>query len=236
MAKNPLGRLHDILLKISKSNSNSPYEVFASIFNLGKNDKGSILVCYSELFKLCEESRVLINTLDVNHDTLLAPINGAILALSKIDFNEPNGLMSVKHCLDGQLLASLEICSEMLPTAYKEKELEPSTLDELYHSLNSLREFIDDRKINLELKTILKNHINNMDISISKYKLYGTPGIKSELTSTIGDIVINNHLATTEDEKLVIEKVLTFMSKVNTAISFCNNISPLLPGIINLIN
>ena len=40
-----------------------------------------------------------------------------------------------------------------------------------------------------------------MNISISKYKLYWTTGIKSELASIIGDIVINNNLVSTDDEK-----------------------------------
>lgn len=68
---NPLGRLHNILFEISSSNSYSPYTVFASIFNLDTDNKGAILACYSELFKLCEDSRILINNLDVNHSKLL---------------------------------------------------------------------------------------------------------------------------------------------------------------------
>ena len=59
---NPLGRLHNILLEISSSDSCSPYTVFASIFNLDANNKGAILTCYSELFELCEDSRILINS------------------------------------------------------------------------------------------------------------------------------------------------------------------------------
>lgn len=233
---NPLGRLHNILLEISSYNGYSPYDAFASIFNLDVNNKGAILTCYSELFKLCEDSKTLINNLDVNHSKFLSPINEVILALSKVDFTRSSGLTTIKNCLDDRLLTNLDLCSELLSFTYKEKELEQSTLDDLYTSLCSLRKSIIDSIINSELKTLLINHLNNMDISISKYKLYGTTGIKSELTSIIGDIVINNNLVSTDDEKSIIEKVLAFMSKANTSISFCKNIAPLIPGIINLIN
>ena len=54
--------------------------------------------------------------------------------------------------------------------------------------------------------------------------MYATTDIKSELPSIIVYIIINNNLVSTDGKKPIIEKVLAFMSQVNTSISFCKNI------------
>jgi hypothetical protein len=235
---NPLGRLHNILSEIADSNNLSPYTTLSAIFNLNPDDKGAILASYSELYKLCEDARLLINNLtNINHNKLLEPINSAVLALSRINFNNSiDGLRNLNDCLDEKLLSNLDLCSEMLSFSYKEKYLEDSTLKELSDNLNLIINSITDSNINDELKLILIQHLNTIDLSIKKYKIYGVSGIKSSLTSTIGDIVINKDLVTTEDEKSVIENILGLMSKINTVISFSKNITPLIPSIIGLLN
>lgn len=233
---NPLGRLHNILLEIKNFKNSSPYQALSSIFNLNINEKSSILACYSDLFKLCEDARSLIINLPLNQEKLLNPVNDVVLALSKIEFNDSTGLLYFKQSLTEQLLSNLDLCSEILSYTYNEKELETSELEELSESLNSLQDLINNTSINNELKNILILHLKDIDISISKYKLYGVSGIKTSLTTTLGDIIINNNLAVTKDEKSVIENTLKFMSKINTVISFSKNLPLIIPSIIALIS
>ncbi|EOU1646415.1 hypothetical protein OQL12_002143 [Clostridium perfringens] len=233
---NPLKRLYNILTELCKCKSIDANKGFSEIFNLDEEDKYSILICYADLFKLCDESKELIKKCPVNNEKFITPIDKAIYALSIIDFNHPSGLRDFRQCLNNTVMTSLDLGAEMLTFQINEPTIDDNSLKQIYEDLNNLKTFIIDNEINIDLKDILITDLNNMIYTIDRYKLFGVSGIKAELSKSLGNILINKDLVKTENEHSVVEKVFKSMSKINTIISFNNNLSNLLTGFLNLIN
>lgn len=188
---NDAGRLYNILEELKTFRSNSPYEAFAEIFDVEKDDYVAICEAFADILALAGNVKNMIYKLHTKKDIFYYTINAATKAICLINFiDKDNGLRAFKNALGESILAGMEFAALFMSDKFSEIKLEESILDGLQNDIDNLTEEISKSNIDDELKMVLLSNLQNINTAILKYDIFGATGLKSALEKAVGAYVL----------------------------------------------
>ncbi|MPM12451.1 hypothetical protein SDC9_58804 [bioreactor metagenome] len=227
---NVIERLHELVVKLKESHSSSTYDTFAEVFNIDRDDNVQLFLCYSNLFRLCDES---INAMDKyypNKPTLKNHIENTMKALSKIKFEDYRGMTDFKSSLTSDTLTGLETIA--LITQGTEKTIPNDKLDELSKDINSMIDDILKSDMNDSLKSILTDRLIDILRILKNYEIYGSEKVVQSIESSIGAIYLNKSNIKSDSEnnlcKCILVKLRDVVSFFSEGVALLDNIDKLL--------
>lgn len=222
MQNNSAGRLYKVIEQIKSNCWEKPDEVLGKAFNVNSKNKTDFLLDkYFDLYRLTKLAKEDILSIDgINHEKYLTPINDIVLALPTIKLNYPDGFQSFANTIDEKTMIRLEYSCEILSEKIGEETIDQETIELISSEIEELIKFVDDSDLDIELKALLINSLMNIKISILNYNLWGLKGIKKELESSAGTIILNGNLLTDEKEFSVFKIVFESIGKFNQIITF----------------
>lgn len=176
---------------------------------------------YLDIYRLSNLAKEDILSIDgINHEKYLTPINDIVLALTRINMNIPNGFQSFVNTIDEKTMIRLEYSCEILSEKIGEEPIDQETIDLVLSEIEELIKLVDDSDLDRELKALLINSLMNIKISILNYNLWGLKGIKKQLESSAGAIILNGNLLNNEKGFSISKIVFEHIGKFNQIITF----------------
>ncbi|MCQ4696252.1 hypothetical protein NE452_01845 [Paeniclostridium sordellii] len=228
---NVIGRLYELVVKLRNSSTNNSDEAFAEVFDIDSKDNVQIFLCYSNLFRLCDESISLIDKYYPNKPSLKKHIENTMKALSKIEFNGYNGMNNFNSYLTSDTLTGLETIS--LIAQCTEKTLSDDKLSELSKDINSMLDDILKSNMNESLKCILSDRLIDILKILKNYEIYGSEKVVKSIESSIGAIYLNQPNIKNDSEKNLCKDILL---KLTSFVTFLSDSVPLIEYIEKLLS
>ncbi len=235
---NVVGRLYSIIKMIQKHQGGNTETALIEVFSLNENDVASIYSSYAKLFTMILDGKHQIEMYSPkNKDKHLKTLDNVISGLIKIKFNAPrnpinNGLDDFKNHFNANLMLSLEYCADYLSDFSKEIRLEETELKSLSDEINNMISELMDSEINNELKIVITYHFKKIRDSFLNYSLFGTEGIKNEVSTAVGSLLLNGNAITNARDKNIFGKAFEILTKVNTMINIGNKGTKLLEPVL----
>lgn len=185
---NPAGRLYSILKQASSKDVNlSIKQVWANVLEV--NPQGTtIFKAIISLQELVQETKLLIKSSDINHDLYLQSYSNVEQLVIHTNLDSSWG--NIKDLVTESVLTRLEFCADSLSKTYKEGAIED--LKELEKLINEFFDYVCQSKIDLSLKTIIFESIENIKEAITYYKIQGVKPLRKALEKSIGSIIVNS--------------------------------------------
>lgn len=234
---NVIGRLYNLIDALKNIDGRNSEDAFCKVFSLEQNDRVSILSNFAELFKMGTLGISEIEQLKPkNIHKYKATLNSVMDGLSKIYFHATsggmnNGMYEFKSYFNGEMMLSLEYCADYISEHSNEDIIEDEKIQELIKEVNELIEYVLGCKLHNELEKILIYQLNNIRESLLKYKLYGSQGVISSISTTLGTLILNREKVDNDKGTLTVEKIWQIIGKINAIVSFKNNSGNLLSTI-----
>lgn len=239
---NVIGRLYNIICKLTETEGSNTEGCFAKVFSVEQTDRVAILLNYAELFKMCDRGLKEIEQLAPKHiKKYTNTISNLIEGLSKIYFNAredviSNGLDLFKKHFDKTLMIEIEYCAYYLSEHNGETIVEDEIIQDIIKEVDELTQEILSSSLNKELEKLIVNQLNNVRESLLKYRLYGSKGILDNVSNTLGTLVLNREKAHDNKEKGIVERVFGIIGRINAIFSLKNNSIELMNELIKKIS
>lgn len=229
---NPAERLYGMLSDVKNiCNSNSSVKsVWAQTFDIDINDEENIFLSVVQVIEQIETVKRVAGRMQSNTKVeFVKEITQLEREIMNVKLDEQS--IYLEKAISEKRLMSLKAIAMGLDICNQYSNIEEETIFEFREKVSELISEINILSINDDLKKVVIDNLNQVDLMINNYKLYGVDGIKSTVENSYGNIMLNAELsqAVSEDSKLkeTIKKVLNLFGNINTVVTFTKNVAPI---------
>jgi hypothetical protein len=189
MPNNPAGRLYDILSEALPSRSNkSIRETWANVFGIDPAATGDLLHLMAQLIELLRASRQRIEQVDgVDRDLYFQPIQNLEKAFASLNLDAQWNDFVNK--VDNATMVGLAFCSDTLSQRHTEEVIQKEVLDDLLNDVETLVETVVASDLDMALKTVLTENLENIRRAILEYRIRGAEGLLRALEMSVGALL-----------------------------------------------
>ena len=236
---NPAERLYEILSNAKenvKKNSSDIYTnktvktIWALTFDIDKNDEEKVFLAVVEVIQQIESLKKVADRMNsIVKDDFVKEITGLEKDIMNTSLDEKSYTLE-KVISDTRLMAlkaiamGLDICNQY-------STIDDEKIDDIRDKILQLINEINDLSISNDLKEIVIDNLERVDLMIDDHKLYGIEGVKGAVEKGFGNIMLNNELSELSSNdfevKETLKKVLNLFGTINTIISFSKNVAPM---------
>ncbi|WP_415338255.1 hypothetical protein, partial [Clostridium perfringens] len=128
------------------------------------------------------------------------------------------GIMNERRMMALKAIAmGLDICNQY-------SSIEENQIFEVREKITQLKNEINDLEISEDLKEVVIDSLNKIDLIVENAKLYGVDGIREGIENReLSEISSENY-----DVKETLKKVLNLFGSINTMVTFGKNVAPML--------
>lgn len=236
---NPAERLYEILSNAKenvKKNSSDIYTnktvktIWALTFDIDKNDEEKVFLAVVEVIQQIESLKKVADRMNsIVKDDFVKEITGLERDIMNTSLDEKSYTLE-KVISDTRLMAlkaiamGLDICNQY-------STIDDEKIDDIRDKILQLINEINDLSISNDLKEIVIDNLERVDLMIDDHKLYGIEGVKGAVEKGFGNIMLNNELSELSSNdfevKETLKKVLNLFGTINTIISFSKNVAPM---------
>ncbi|WP_252246718.1 hypothetical protein [Clostridium sp. ZBS4] len=232
ITSNPADRLYEILndAKRNCDSNNFIKSVWASTFDIDRNDEEKIFL---SVVKVIEQIETVKKVADKMQSSIKVEFIKEITELEReiMNLKLDEQSISLKRAISEKRLMSLKAIIMGLDICNQYSNIEEETIFEFREKILQLISEINDLSINDDLKNVVIDNLNQVDLMIDNYKLYGIDGIKSAVENGVGSIILNKELSeeTSRNVKLkeTLITVLNLLGNINTVVTFTKNVVPI---------
>ncbi|ERY41892.1 hypothetical protein JE007_24175 [Pseudomonas aeruginosa] len=192
----------------------------------------------ADVIHLADEARQEISALpDLNHELFLAPFSNIDSLLSRTGLSQHWSdyvALVDETTLLGLRFAAERVSREGRPTAY----MAGDEAKDLIADLNQMLEQVLASELPGDIKHLFRRNLEELRHALLTFRISGAQGVADEVDRTFGSI--SRHIEiirmeTPDAEKGLVEGVFKFLDRVNSAISFAQNATPLAPALKGLL-
>ncbi|MBY6935600.1 hypothetical protein FDB44_11740 [Clostridium botulinum] len=230
---NPADRLYKILIDAKGICNSCSYvkNVWASIFDIDEVDQEKVFLSVVQVVEHIETiKKVAMRIQSSKRDDFIKEITGLERQIMNIKLTAQAS--ELRDIINEKRLMSLQAIALGLDTCSQYSNIEEETLVEYKETILELINETNDLSINDNLKKVIIENLNQVDIMINEYKLYGLEGIKSAVENGYGKIMLDRQLSEELRKDVTLKetifKILNLFGNINTVVTFTKNVGPML--------
>lgn len=230
---NPAEGVYEILENIKKNciKSSKAKQALALTFDIDSNDEEKIFLSVIRVIERIESLKKIASKMKSNRkDEFVSVITELEREIMNIQLNEEayilKGIMNERRMMALKAIAmGLDICNQY-------SSIEENQIFEVREKITQLKNEINDLEISEDLKEVVIDSLNKIDLIVENAKLYGVDGIREGVENSFGSIMLNRELSEISSEnydvKETLKKVLNLFGSINTMVTFGKNVAPML--------
>lgn len=230
---NPAERLYDILKNVKNniSESNSVKRVWALTFDIDENDEEKVFLAFVQVIQQIETLKKVANRMNSNSkDDFIKEITALERGIMSIRLSENS--YSLETVITETRMMALKAIGMGLDIYNQYSIIEDEQIFEIREKISQLMNEINDLSISDDLKKVIIDNLDRLDLMIENHKLYGIDGIKGAVENGFGNIMLNKELSELSNKnstlKETLMKVLNLFGSINTIVTFGKNMTPML--------
>lgn len=221
---NPASRLHDLLQQIFKQDQNFKIrKAIAEVFHIENQNSPEVFRAYVSIINLALEIGDRLSAVpNINTDLYSRSISNVQKQLSTTTFE--SNVASLKQRIKEQDLHGLEFISDVFDNIEREEAIPEEKLKEFEIRIDELIEEIRTTELEAEFSHFLVSHLHRIRTSIQNYRFFGSIGVKSSLSTVIGEIILDPRDAEKDETKKgLMRKTIDMMKDINSLLVFYRN-------------
>lgn len=234
--KTSAGRLLNIIQEGKRIQQNTKcIDAWAKILNTSPNDQPLLFKRLGSVMALPSQVKeVVLNTKGIS-DTepylnWLSPINNA--------FTQQNlsmGWDTFINYIDQHTINYLSMTTDMLNLQKPEPTLKDDQLTSLKTNFIDIKKEINDSDLDIDLKKFMLTRIKDILNALDEYKFNGIEPISDAINITIGQIVINNDIASKSKENSVAKKFWNLIVDASVLVTLTTGVPQIESNLQNLL-
>lgn len=228
IARNPVGRLHNILVSLPNDNRQKTVgQSLVEYFGVGESNTATQMELYADLAHLVISSnKALDELLPLGYDAVdiqefRADVDRVAVVIST--HNPQSLIRDFKAQFGAETLKGLQYCARILSKESPEPTLDAATLTDLLNQVQTLINEILGANLDAKLKAILLEHLSFVERALRLYAISGSQGLRRAADGLAGATLFGYAEHTAETERGWLQRCGKLAGWVATLTGFVAN-------------